>query len=1027
MKRLVTFVTLASHRAAGSANQNRVAQSDKKLTKRVVNSGIGRYLNLGKRKAVPSDSDTPFPPSRLLDGFNKTSLHPFPQIDECEEKIRNMEGALSLRILEQNIANSDSRASSRANSRMRLKRDTSLCHTSSIISGTDSHNNSYQHLVDTVPQAVHISLNLAACLVMKLPHHASAPVGASSTKRDETSCQLRDRIDECEEKIRNMEGALSLRILEQNIANSDSRASSRANSRMRLKRDTSLCHTSSIISGTDSHNNSYQHLVDTSYNDYAGTSDFERNEALCNRNGDSLSDLIEMHNELRSESEGSSTVKRSSIWCLPVFNLKRSRSTSPKKSSKKEKQQPVKVFSSAKPPVPPPVVIRSKPDLPPPRANKNRPLSIRMRLWRGERSKKCISVVSEGAVSEISGGGGGLRRSDSYRRSLSDLESDAYLDAKATMESQKNSDSALGSSVTNNKRLSMNSRRGSNQQEQTAKLPGAASSQSNISVASSSRNRLYCTPLINSEPPSRAITPATGYDYRPPSSNYQRSECGSSAHELQDLMSTRDQEAGSSARGDHIWTSRDQISSQQDHYENMAPPQPPNQQRRPPLRAKRSRSPYPKESSPHPKERSPYPKERPPYPKERSPYPKEKNTYPKERSPYPKERSPYPKERPPNPKERSPYPKVKTTYPKEGALILKKVKRDHDTQTSNSPRTGYDSGYNDEASRKSSPLKSSSSPRLSRRSTSEFKSDVAGVRDDVAELAERLRNLRSSINHSSRSSSPGIPPPVHSTSRDALRDRLRRLQCSSPSSFDPSGPPHRSSSPRQSSSPVRATYRTSSSPRRSQSPMRRSQSPMRRSQSPGFERSSRHSRSPLRSNSSPHNNTRGYSPSPLASGRNGAYSRSPRLSSSPRSRSPDQRGGASSRDTKHLFYETPANRHSDIFWTTGPGHYYTIALLPLPCCAVCPFAVRARVSSHRAEGPVRELTDVDHVNTTPTNSLPFSIFRGSSRVNGKKFVTSSCPNGSPLALLSFSKLGLRCNMFISGDQRPRISGGRCRN
>eukprot|EP00116_Pleurobrachia_bachei_P018160 sb/3478422/ len=48
----------------------------------------------------------------------------------------------------------------------------------------------------------------------------------------------------------------------------------------------------------------------------------------------------------------------------------------------------------------------------------------------------------------------------------------------------------------------------------------------------------------------------------------------------------------------------------------------------------------------------------------------------------------------------------------------------------------------------------------------------------------------------------------------------------------------------------------------------------------------------------------------------------------------------------------------------------------------------------------------------------------------------TCPNGSPLALLTF----LRCTMFISGfpltcisslrpkaDHRPRISGGRCRN
>eukprot|EP00116_Pleurobrachia_bachei_P015777 sb/3476039/ len=47
-----------------------------------------------------------------------------------------------------------------------------------------------------------------------------------------------------------------------------------------------------------------------------------------------------------------------------------------------------------------------------------------------------------------------------------------------------------------------------------------------------------------------------------------------------------------------------------------------------------------------------------------------------------------------------------------------------------------------------------------------------------------------------------------------------------------------------------------------------------------------------------------------------------------------------------------------------------IVITSLPCCAVCPFAVcpfavcpfAARVSSHRAFGPVRELSDVEHVN-----------------------------------------------------------------
>eukprot|EP00116_Pleurobrachia_bachei_P012407 sb/3472669/ len=39
-----------------------------------------------------------------------------------------------------------------------------------------------------------------------------------------------------------------------------------------------------------------------------------------------------------------------------------------------------------------------------------------------------------------------------------------------------------------------------------------------------------------------------------------------------------------------------------------------------------------------------------------------------------------------------------------------------------------------------------------------------------------------------------------------------------------------------------------------------------------------------------------------------------------------------------------------------------------------------------------------------------------------KLISSlTCPNGSPLALLSFSKLGMRCNMFISGS-RDKIKG-----
>ena len=39
------------------------------------------------------------------------------QIAECEEKIRNMEGALSLKILDQNNSRGNSRASSRAANR----------------------------------------------------------------------------------------------------------------------------------------------------------------------------------------------------------------------------------------------------------------------------------------------------------------------------------------------------------------------------------------------------------------------------------------------------------------------------------------------------------------------------------------------------------------------------------------------------------------------------------------------------------------------------------------------------------------------------------------------------------------------------------------------------------------------------------------------------------------------------------------------------------------------------------------------
>eukprot|EP00116_Pleurobrachia_bachei_P015811 sb/3476073/ len=41
-----------------------------------------------------------------------------------------------------------------------------------------------------------------------------------------------------------------------------------------------------------------------------------------------------------------------------------------------------------------------------------------------------------------------------------------------------------------------------------------------------------------------------------------------------------------------------------------------------------------------------------------------------------------------------------------------------------------------------------------------------------------------------------------------------------------------------------------------------------------------------------------------------------------------------------------------------------------------------------------------------------------------KLVSSlQCSNGSPLALLSFSKLGMRCNMFISGFiSKPFLSG-----
>ncbi|KAL5268363.1 hypothetical protein ACHWQZ_G002282 [Mnemiopsis leidyi] len=491
---------------------------------------------------------------------------------------------------------------------------------------------------------------------------------------NEMNCDLKDRIAECEEKIRNMEGALSLKILDQNNSRGNSRASSRAANR----HGASLCHTSSLLSGADSSENNFSavnsfpnlHSTSPHYN----TSDFERDEELCDR--DSLSDIIDMHNELRAESE----------------------------------------------------------------------------------------VVTDTDVAESLHSGQyvprPMRRNDSYQRSCSENDSDGG----GKNGHKHTSDSALGSSVTVNRKSNSI---GVQEKPRTAARSVQGSlkvSNSDHSIASSKR-MLYCTPIVGSQPPSRASTPAKGYDFNPGPNSYANSDYN---YEVQDIFSGQDADRRRHSDASHRQFESSTLPNRKGSVEDEIA-------KRAPIRAKRSR-------------------------------------------------------------------------------VLRKEKA----------TTGYDSGYNEEASRKSSPNRqqtnSLGSPKSSPRSAEEFRSEISMVRDDVQELADRLRNLRSSMT-SSRSSSPVLPPRSHTT-RDALRDRLRRLQCGSPANFEVG--PGRSSSPDpdryRSSSPASGRYNRSSSPR-------------------GYNRSS----SPGARYTAPRSPVLGY----------------PR---SPRSHSPEVRNY---RDTRHLFYDRP--------------------------------------------------------------------------------------------------------------------------
>eukprot|EP00116_Pleurobrachia_bachei_P017296 sb/3477558/ len=62
------------------------------------------------------------------------------------------------------------------------------------------------------------------------------------------------------------------------------------------------------------------------------------------------------------------------------------------------------------------------------------------------------------------------------------------------------------------------------------------------------------------------------------------------------------------------------------------------------------------------------------------------------------------------------------------------------------------------------------------------------------------------------------------------------------------------------------------------------------------------------------------------------------------------------------------------------------------------------------------------VKSDPIEFFYRSLFTscGWEKICDKLISSLTCPNGSPLALLSFFKLGI-------SDQRPRISGGRCWN
>ncbi|KAL5268364.1 hypothetical protein ACHWQZ_G002282 [Mnemiopsis leidyi] len=589
---------------------------------------------------------------------------------------------------------------------------------------------------------------------------------------NEMNCDLKDRIAECEEKIRNMEGALSLKILDQNNSRGNSRASSRAANR----HGASLCHTSSLLSGADSSENNFSavnsfpnlHSTSPHYN----TSDFERDEELCDR--DSLSDIIDMHNELRAESEGSSGPKEGSLWCLPVFSnntkvkskerLLPDRKTGKSKPKDRPKAKP-KETSKKSPSITPVVISPSKPPKPP-----RKPLSIRLRIFggkkqpKGSKYKRCISVVTDTDVAESLHSGQyvprPMRRNDSYQRSCSENDSDGG----GKNGHKHTSDSALGSSVTVNRKSNSI---GVQEKPRTAARSVQGSlkvSNSDHSIASSKR-MLYCTPIVGSQPPSRASTPAKGYDFNPGPNSYANSDYN---YEVQDIFSGQDADRRRHSDASHRQFESSTLPNRKGSVEDEIA-------KRAPIRAKRSR-------------------------------------------------------------------------------VLRKEKA----------TTGYDSGYNEEASRKSSPNRqqtnSLGSPKSSPRSAEEFRSEISMVRDDVQELADRLRNLRSSMT-SSRSSSPVLPPRSHTT-RDALRDRLRRLQCGSPANFEVG--PGRSSSPDpdryRSSSPASGRYNRSSSPR-------------------GYNRSS----SPGARYTAPRSPVLGY----------------PR---SPRSHSPEVRNY---RDTRHLFYDRP--------------------------------------------------------------------------------------------------------------------------